>query len=123
MLPTHLVATALQEHDGVGGGRLVGLEGLGQALPVLGEEGEGDAERVVPHGEVAVSRVGEVPCASHLRRLDVSGEVGGAAMWRQICLSYLSLLTLSQAPTHFTYLSVHVDGIKIEYSSSKNGTF
>ena len=75
---SNLVAAALQKHDGVGRRGLVGLEGLCQPLPVLGEEGEGDAERVVAHGEVAVSRVGDAPRGrSHLRlRGDVSGGRG-----------------------------------------------
>ena len=74
---TNLVAAALQKHDGVGRRGLVGLEGLCQPLPVLGEEGEGDPERMVSHGEVAVSRVGNAPRGSHLGlRADVTGKGG-----------------------------------------------
>ena len=66
----YLVAAALQEHDRVFWGRLVRLERLRQPLPVLGEEGEGHAQRVLPHREEAVARVRDVPRAgSRHRRL------------------------------------------------------
>ena len=66
---TYLIPAALQEDDRVLGSRLVGPERLREPLPVLGEEGEGNAQRVLPHREESVARVRDIPGASRHRRL------------------------------------------------------